>query len=126
MAIALGEKRFRLTSKQQRRRQLALYVVGLLVLAYISTLTVRTHVQTERMQHAQVAYERDRARFERLSVMNCQANRENTIAFNSFIDKVVTIYFTSPVLSSTQRKARGEFLATGKQTVPNCPPLSKR
>lgn len=104
LAQALGERKVRLTD----RRLLILY--GGLVLAFVLFGVLYQRGEAERH------------RFERIVTVNCESNRSNTIAFNHFIDKLVTSYQTSPVLTPKQRHERAVFFAEVKQQVPACPP----
>lgn len=111
LAQALGERKVRLTDRR-------LLVCYLLLVAVIVWLAVQ-------QQHASHAVERanvDRHRFESAAVMNCQANRENTIRFNAFVARLIRTYQTSPVLTPAQRRDRVHFFDGLRQQVPTCPP----
>ena len=100
LAQALGERKLRITD----RRLLILFVCFVAALMFMG-------VQQQRMDRQQNAL-----------IINCNANRANTIAFNSFIDKITATYATSPVLNEAQRQSRIALLSGAKQHVPNCPP----
>lgn len=108
LAVALNEKRLRISVKLTDRRLILLYV---LVVALWVGLLVMVQRDVEASH-----------RFERAVVENCEANRKNTVGFNDFLDKLITSYQSSPLLNERQRRLRSAFLATAKQTVPTCPP----
>ena len=100
LAQALGERKLRITD----RRLLILFLCFVAALAWLGIQQERGNKQQHQL------------------VVSCFANRDNTIAFNSFIDKIQATYATSPVLNADQRKSRIALLAGAKQQVPNCPP----
>jgi hypothetical protein len=108
LAQVLGEHKVRVTTRAARIRQLILYTLLILVLAYVTTISVKA----DRNQHALIA--------------NCYATQANARNFNALVDRVVQTYKTSPVLTPEQRKSRIAFFDGAKQTVPHCPPTPGR
>jgi hypothetical protein len=104
LAQALGEKRIRVTTRVGRIRQLILYALLILLLAYVTTISVKA----EHNQHALIA--------------NCYATQDNARSFNALVDRITNTYRTSPVLTPAQRRNRIAFFDGAKQTVPDCPP----
>lgn len=84
-----------------RLRLLILYVVVVSILAVV--LFSSQHFQSE-------------------TAHNCATNRQNTINFNSFIDRLVVSYSKSRVLTEKEKAQRTEFFNAAKGTVPTCPP----
>ena len=107
LAQALGERKLRIND----RRLLVLFLCFVAALVWIG-------FQQERLDRQQARLNEQ----SRTLIANCYANRDNTIGFNSFIDKIVATYATSPVLDAEQRKSRIALMAGAKQHVPNCPP----
>jgi hypothetical protein len=105
LAQVLGERKIRVMSRATRIRQLVLYSLLVLLLAYVTAISV----QANRNQHALIA--------------NCYAVQTNARNFNALVDRIVNTYATSPVLSPAQRQSRIAFFDGAKQTVPKCPPI---
>jgi hypothetical protein len=110
LATALGER-------NRHLYQRLLVMFALVVLIGYFTL--------DGIHSAQEQSDRDRARFERSIVTNCESVVANTRRFNELIDKLVYAYATSPALTPKQREERSALLANSKQDVPVCPPLRK-
>ena len=91
-----------------RLRMLTLYVVMVGLLAVVGYMYQRGEVE--------------RKRFEEAVVANCIANRDNTMAFNDFIDTLIATYQTSRVLTEKEKAQRAEFFEAAKGVVPECPP----
>lgn len=95
-----------------RVRMLTLYVVMVVLLAGFAYVYQRA--------------ESDRRSFERKIVANCISNRDNTVRFNAFIDRLVDTYQTSRVLTEAEKEQRTKFFAAAKGRVPECPPRTGR
>jgi hypothetical protein len=108
LAQVLGEKKIRVVTRATRIRQLILYTLLILLLAYVTTISV----EANRNQKALIA--------------TCYATQANTRSFNALVDRVIATYRSSPVLSPEQRKTRIALFAGAKQAVPHCPPFDRR
>jgi hypothetical protein len=91
-----------------RMRMLILYLVTITLLVWVGVSQVRS--------------EQDRRHFQRAVVANCLANRQNTVAFNRFIDTLTTSYNKSRVLTAKEKAERIAFFDAAKGKVPTCPP----
>lgn len=111
LAQALGERKVRLTD----RRLLILFVCLVAALAWLG---LQQRAANDAVHRANV----DRQHFEQAAVLNCHANRRNTVKFNAFVGRIVEAYRTSPVLTPQQQRERADFFAGAKQVVPKCPP----
>lgn len=95
-----------------RRRLLAVYIVGVLVL----TVTVGT------LQWFNIQREEANAAFRHQLVDVCYISRENTINLNSAVDQIVASVRTSKALTAAEKAQRIEFYKKVRGEVPTCPP----
>jgi hypothetical protein len=66
-----------------------------------------------------------RSQFEKAVVSNCETGQKNTEAFNALLNRLVEAVKANPTYSAAERAKAIAFYESGKQTVPECPPLAK-
>ena len=94
------------------RRLLSLYVMLAIVIGVALTY----------IHYDQNRYASDRKEFEYAVIINCNANRDNTLAFNSLLDNLIYATRTSDVLTDEQKRVRVGIYERGIMAVPTCPP----
>jgi hypothetical protein len=104
LAMALNEKRLRITVKLTDRRLLLLYV---LVIAAFIALGALVQARTS---------DRDGL------IGACQDTRQNAVTLNKALDQLALSAQTSPILTRAERAQRAKFYDGLHQTVPTCPP----
>ena len=100
------------TNRRLDRKLLLLYVM----------LAVVIGVSLSYIQYDQIRYASDRSQFEHAVVVNCNANRDNTTAFNSLLDNLIYATRTSDLLTDEQKRVRIGIYERGIMAVPTCPP----
>lgn len=110
IAAALGERKVRLSD----RRLLLIYLFVVLLIV----------ITTSYLGHNQRQANLDRREFEYAASKNCLANRQNTVNFNAFIDKLIASYRQSKLLTPQEKEERSRLFTGAKLEVPDCPPFS--
>lgn len=105
LAMALGEKKIKVTSRAQRVRSLIIYA-----LLVVGLVWVGTQQQNADRQGAQI-------------VRACHDNQDNAQVLNDFVNKIVQAAKTNPGYSPAVRRERVESYEELHQKVPECPPL---
>lgn len=95
-----------------RRRMLVLYVVLVLVLAVVLGMYRRN--------------EEARRHFERAIVVNCNANRANTVRFNETMDVIIERLKKTTTATPAQKAEGVRLYSRLKSPVPDCPPRRSR
>ena len=108
LAQVLNEKKVRVVSHATRIRLLVVYTLLICLLAYVTTIALEAK------------------RGQRELIVQCHVEQTNARKINGIVERTITAYRTSPVLTPAQRKSRVALFADAKQTVPKCPPLDRK
>jgi tellurite resistance protein len=110
----MSEPEARKLKEKMDRRLLILYALLVVVIAVSLTY----------IQYDNHRSEDQRAKFEHAVVENCEIGQKNTEAFNDLLNRLIEAVKQNPNYTDAEKAKAAKFYESGKQTVPECPPVA--